>query len=70
MMVLQVDLYADSGSSATLQGTILQSATSPYTMAVDAIAGMVIGGYVVINDEMFQVVSFPGHPLQLKLLVL
>ena len=55
-----VDLYADSGSSATLQGTILQSATSPYTMAVDAIAGMVIGGYLVINDEMFQVVQFPS----------
>ena len=29
-------------------------------MAVDAIAGMVIGGYVVINDEMFQVVQFPS----------
>ena len=55
-----VALYADSGSSATLQGTILQSASSPYTMAVDAIAGMVIGGYVVINDEMFQVVQFPS----------
>ena len=55
-----VALYADSGSSATLQGTILQTASSPYTMAVDAIAGMVIGGYVVINDEMFQVVQFPS----------
>ena len=55
-----IDLYADSGNSATLQGTILQTATSPYTMAVDAIAGMVIGGYLVINDEMFQVVQFPS----------
>jgi len=56
----QVDLYANQGQTASLQGTILQSAGSPYTIAVNSVTGMVIGGYLVINDEMFQVASFPS----------
>jgi len=56
----EVDLYANQGQTAALQGTILQSAGSPYTIAVNSVTGMVIGGYLVINDEMFQVASFPS----------
>ena len=61
-MVLQaVDLYADSGSRQLLyKEQFFNQQQSPYTMAVDAIAGMVATGYVVINDEMFQVVQFPS----------
>jgi len=55
-----VALFANQGITATLQGSILQSATSPYTMAVNAVTGMVIGGYLAINNELFQVSSFPS----------
>ena len=59
----QIDLYANetvAGQVPTLQNNILQSATSPLTLTVDTIAGMTQGAFIIINDEMFQIIQFGG----------
>ena len=62
----QIDLYPNttvSGSVPTLQNNILASATSPITLTVDTIDGMTQGAFIIINDEMFEVVQFGGPTL-------
>ena len=55
-----VDLYANVGSTAQLAANIPTGTGSPYVISVDQIAGMTVNGFLVINDEMMQIVSFPG----------
>ena len=55
-----ISLYADAGNSTTLSGSLAQGASSPVTMQVGSVTGMTINGYIIINDEMFKVVSFPS----------
>ena len=55
-----VDLYANVGSTAQLAANIPTGTGSPYVISVDQIAGMAVNGFLVINDEMMQIVSFPG----------
>ena len=55
-----IDLYADAGTTAQLAANIPTGTGNGYTISVNAIAGMDPNGYLVINDEMMQIVSFPG----------
>jgi len=55
-----IDLYADSGANGLLTANVPTGTGDAYTISVDAIAGMNPGGFLVINDEMLQIVSFPG----------
>jgi hypothetical protein len=53
-----------NGESTSLTGAINSTSTgteaSPYIMGVDSVAGMVATGYVVVNQELFKVVSISG----------
>ena len=55
-----IDLYANENVTAQLAGNVPTGTGSPYTIAVDQIAGMNVNGFLVINDEMLRIVSFPG----------
>ena len=55
-----ISLYADAGNTTTLSGSLAQGAASPVTMQVGSVTGMTINGFIIINDEMFKVVSFPS----------
>ena len=55
-----VALFAAAANTATLQTNITSGAASPFTMNVDAVTGMTIGGHLVINNELFTVNSFPS----------
>ena len=55
-----IALFPAVGQTASLQSNITAGAASPHTMNVDAVTGMTIGGYLVINNELFQVSSFPS----------
>ena len=55
-----IDLFADAGNGALLTANIPTGTGNNYTISVDAIAGMDPNGYLIINDEMMQIVSFPG----------
>ena len=55
-----VSLFADAGSSATLSSGVGAGDSSPVTMQVSSVTGMTINGFIVINNEMFKVQSFPS----------
>jgi len=55
-----IDLYANQNVTAQLAANIPTGTGSPYVISVDQIAGMAVNGFLVINDEMMQIVSFPG----------
>ena len=55
-----ISLYADAGNDTTLSGSVASGASSPVTMQVGSVTGMTINGFIIINDEMFKVLSFPS----------
>ena len=55
-----IDLYANQNVTAQLAANIPTGTGSPYVISVDQIAGMTVNGFLVINDEMMRIVSFPG----------
>ena len=55
-----VDLYPASGDTALLGANVPTGTGNGYAISVDSITGMDPNGYLVINDEMMQIVSFPG----------
>ena len=55
-----ISLYADAGNATTLSGSVASGAASPVTMQVGSVTGMTINGFIIINDEMFKVLSFPS----------
>ncbi len=55
-----VSLFADAGTSATLQAAVQSNAASPVTMQVNTVTGMTIGGHLAINNELFTIASFPS----------
>ena len=55
-----LDLYPSVNNSAQLSDNLPSNTGSPYDFTVDQIAGMDPNGYLIINDEMMQIVSFPG----------
>ena len=55
-----VALFADAGSGATLSSGVGAGDSSPVTMQVSSVTGMTINGFIVINNEMFKVQSFPS----------
>ena len=55
-----IEFYEAQGNTATLQTNIASGASSPFTMNVDAVTGMTINGFLVINNELFKVTSFPS----------
>ena len=55
-----VSLFADAGSTSQLNAAIQTGDASPVTMQVTTVTGMTIGGHLVINDELFTIVSFPS----------
>ena len=55
-----IDLYPASGDTALLAANIPTGTGDGYAISVDSITGMDPNGYLVINDEMMQIVSFPG----------
>ena len=55
-----VALFAAAANTATLQTNIASGASSPFTMNVDAVTSMTIGGFLIIGTELFQVSSFPS----------
>ena len=55
-----IAFFEAQGNTATLQTNIASGASSPFTMNVDAVTGMTINGFLVINNELFKVTSFPS----------
>ena len=55
-----IAFFEAAGNTATLQTNIASGASSPFTMNVDAVTGMTINGFLVINNELFKVTSFPS----------
>ena len=55
-----VSWFNAQANTATLQTNIASGASSPFTMNVDGVTGMTIGGYLIIGTELFQVSSFPS----------
>ena len=55
-----ISFFEAAGNTATLQTNIASGASSPFTMNVDAVTGMTINGFLVINSELFKVTSFPS----------
>ena len=55
-----IEFFEAAGNTASLQTNIASGASSPFTMNVDAVTGMTINGYLIINNELFQVSSFPS----------
>ena len=55
-----VSWFNAQANTATLQTNIASGAASPFTMNVDGVTGMTIGGYLIIGTELFQVSSFPS----------
>ena len=55
-----IEFFEAAGNTAALQTNIAAGASSPFTMNVDAVTGMTINGFLVINNELFKIQSFPS----------
>ena len=55
-----VSLFADAGAVSSLTSAINSGDSSPVTMQVSSVSGMAINGHLVINNELFKVLSFPS----------